>query len=226
MARKRTQEQKDFDRLALEVSVKSRRANQRLRQLETSKRTKGSISYQYVKREQYDNKEYITTGTHKVKTSTGGTGFEEVVKFKTTTRGRTKEQLKKQLEILDKFLNAESSTVSGLNRISDKAYQKYKEKTGQNPTREQFDEFWGDSFTKNIKDIFGSKAIVEVIEKTSDNLTVYEFEKLFKDVQYIDIETGEVKRGFDMNTDFKQVKKDSAEWQTVDQKIKDFKMRW
>lgn len=80
-------------------------ANKRIRSLQKVNLLQSSSAYKnIIEPKQFDQMEYIT-----------GRGY-----FKTGTKGRTKEQLLEQLDVLERFIKSKTSTISGTKLINEK----------------------------------------------------------------------------------------------------------
>ena len=105
-----------LDELRYEVEKLAKRANQRLRELETQHVTESSRAYQVTARKAYDHLPGYT------QTKAGNIAFDRSLKNKTI------EELEEELRELDKFLEAETSTIRGYKKVVfSKAYETYKQ---------------------------------------------------------------------------------------------------
>ena len=105
--------------LRSEVEKKAKRANQRLRQLEMSGITESSRAYQVTAKNVYDGLPGY------VQTSAGNIAFDRSFKDKSI------QELEKELENLDKFLEAKTSKVRGYKKQLEKSYKGYLQSQGE-----------------------------------------------------------------------------------------------
>ena len=140
------------------ITDKTRRANQRLRNLEKSGLSNSSNAYRYIERLAYDDddKDIISF------TSTGK------IKFRTDTKNMSEKELKQQISYLDNFLSAKTSTVGGVERKYKKAYKTFSE--NENNMKLSFDEFIDEyDYEELVKyqKIYGSSAMQELVSEYS-----------------------------------------------------------
>lgn len=141
------------DELRLAVSVLAKTANQRLRALEKANLTKASNAYRYAETQAYDERRFM------------GTTKRGEIKFKTTTRGRSLQELKEEVAQLQGFLfNAKTSTVKGTKQRYEQAYETWKD---VNPDKkmsfEDFGEMWLQSNMKKLVRMYGSDVAIEIM---------------------------------------------------------------
>lgn len=158
MASQLTNRYEDFnsmsaDELKLAVSVLAKTANQRLRALEKANLTKASNAYRYAETQAYDERRFMDTTKH------------GEIKFKTTTRGRSLQELKEEVAQLQGFLfNAKTSTVRGTKQRYEQAYETWKD---VNPDKkmsfEDFGEMWLQSNMKKLVRMYGSDVAIEIM---------------------------------------------------------------
>ena len=139
-------------------------ANQRLRELEKQGLSGSSAAYHAISEFYNDNREFMTT------TKSGE------LKFKTDTRHRTKEQLRRELMELDTFLfRAKTSTTKGVKAH----YEKIKVSIGVQNTNDtktqavmdffndmdmdEFTQFWEVHNYHQLFKIYGSDSVIEMI---------------------------------------------------------------
>lgn len=180
-------EQKRIAKLKDKIRTYSKTANQRLRELEKQNLQKGSVAYQFVLRDEYDNKSYISH-----------TGKGEV-KFVTALTGKTEKELNEELASLEKFLNASTSTRTGIKQVMERQYNQYKEKTGTNPTFEDFSAIYSSASVQNLLSIYGSDTIVRLQKRFGEKaITKDNIEDIISKISYID-ENGNRQLGISEN---------------------------
>ena len=157
-------------------------ANKRARSLEEKDVYRASNAYNWLERHVYDNKD---TKIY-VKDKKGRP------KFNTNTSDMSYQELKKAAASASKFVEAKTSTVSGLRVAHMKAYKTFQKKymDGSNYLSfSQFAEFWKSGLIQNYSKIFGSDQTVRLTQAMeAEDLTVEELEQILKD------------GGFDENT--------------------------
>ena len=147
-----------------------KRANQRLRQLEKSGISKSSVAYQKIQSQAYGNDLFFST------TSKGQ------FKFNTNINKLSVKDFKKLKSKVETFLNAKTSTVSGVKKSQNKAYSTYKNKTGSKMSFKEFGEFWSSGIVQQHKMAYGSEQ-TELIRQTiedNDSLTLEDVESVLK----------------------------------------------
>lgn len=152
-------------------------ANQRLRRLEQAGFTAASSAYRWAERQSYDERQFMD------KTQAGE------IKFKTTTKGRTLQEMKQELANLYTFLyEAKTSTVEGTRMRYEKQFETFKERwkasEGSEPSI-SFDDFgymWQMTGVQRIIEIYGSKEVVRLVQKArADGLSWQEIDEVFTD---------------------------------------------
>ena len=138
-------------------------ANQRLRQLEKSGVEKASSSYRYVERLGYD-KDYAMS-----KTRAGE------LKFNLSVRGRTMSELRHMANTIERFMNAPTSTVTGVKASFEKAEETFRKNYPDADI--DFKEF-GKSFSygviANFARIYGSDELIKLESKTAGEMDIEE----------------------------------------------------
>lgn len=156
------------------VSVMAKRANTRLRNLERANLTNASNAYRQVEAFAYENgkSEFMDT------TKNG------LIKFKTKTNNRSRNQLKEEVYQLDKFLNqSKTSTVSGTRERYREAYDTFKEKYNVDISYDDFGYFWSMENTQRLLSMFGSSLEVNTLENAlAKGYTLEEINKVFGDI--------------------------------------------
>lgn len=156
------------------VSVMAKRANTRLRNLERANLTNASNAYRQVEAFAYENGKSEFMDTTK-----GG-----LIKFKTKTNNRSRNQLKEEVYQLDKFLNqSKTSTVSGTRERYREAYDTFKEKYNVDISYDDFGYFWSMENTQRLLSMFGSSLEVNTLENAlAKGYTLEEINKVFGDI--------------------------------------------
>lgn len=139
--------------LQLAVQTLSKTANQRLRSLEKADMTRSSNAYRAVERFYWDMERFMD------KTSKGE------IKFKTTTRGRSVNELKEEVGELREFLfKSKTSTVSDVNRRYKQAYETWQK---NNPdikmSQDEFGDMWIQSNMKKLVSMYGSEIAIDIM---------------------------------------------------------------
>lgn len=139
------------------VSVLSKTANQRLRQIEKAGLTGASNAYRYIEGRAYDDEPYMD------KTNNGE------MKFRTNYRGTTLNSLREQMSELQEFLfKSKTSTVTGVKNKYLKGYETAKKNNPELFGKMSFDEFGGLWNTFNMKQIdkmYGSDISIKFINE-------------------------------------------------------------
>lgn len=169
-------------------------ANQRLRQLETDNLSSTSPAYRQIKSYWEDDRSFMDTTKGSIvrgkKTASG------LMKFRTNTKGMTKEQLRQELLELDTFLfRAKTSTSAGVKSH----YEKIKESIGkQNESdsksqavmnffnqmnMKEFSQFWEYTNMSQLIKAYGSDTMVELITAGKDReFNLAKMNELFADI--------------------------------------------
>lgn len=132
---------------------KTRRANQRLRNLEKSGLSESSNAYRYIKRLSYDDNSIVSF------TSTGK------IKFRTDIKNMSEKEIKKQLSYLDSFLTAKTSTVGGVNRKYKSAYNTFKTFTNLDITYNDFIDMYDNQLLIDYQKIYGSATMQNLVSE-------------------------------------------------------------
>lgn len=138
-----------------QIHTLAKRANQRLRELEKNHLDEVSPAYGAIERFKFDNREFMRT------TAKGE------MAFKTAVTGRTEKELKKELKELQQFLNAQTSTKTGIEELHKKNYEKFMQKHwkgDKKPSYKEWVRFWNNETLKKLVSLFGSEMIVKIFE--------------------------------------------------------------
>lgn len=170
-------------------------ANQRLRQLEKSNKATSSPAYKYIERLAFDVSK--TKGTDANKYSFIGETKWGEIKFNTATAKMSQSQLREEFSFIQRFLNAKTSTVTGVKKNIEKSYEKFKEqyeKQTGSQLNNDISYLWSDALFKHFSEIYGSD----------------EAENLMQQIDSSDLSNSEVreilrKSGFSLNSGYDEV---------------------
>lgn len=142
-------------RLKAFIQSQGKTANQRLRELEKQGLETSSAAYRYVNRLLADSDKAMTT------TKAGE------LKFNVNTRGKSQSELRHMAAKIRGFMQAKTSTTTGVNRAAKKAYETFT----SNPANagvdyKEFSESLSISIFANFAQIYGSDQLQELITKT------------------------------------------------------------
>ena len=145
------------EQLKFAVSVLSKTANQRLRQIEKTGLTNASNAYRYIEGRAYDEELYMD------KTKNGE------MKFRTNYRDTTLNGLREQMGVLQEFLfKSKTSTVTGVKNKYLKGYETAKKNNPELFGKMSFNEFgdlWNTFNMKLIVKMYGSDIAVKIINE-------------------------------------------------------------
>lgn len=148
--------------LLREVKVLTKRANQRLRQLEKSGVSQQSKAYRYVKRLVFDKQiNNIVDVTNKGEP-----------KFKTSFSNLSNRQLKQQLREVETFLQAKTSTVRSVKKAYEKAYKTYSRLYNDNLTFEEYSNLFDESSLAWYSKTYGSKELNKLVLEQGENKSI------------------------------------------------------
>lgn len=148
--------------LLREVKVLTKRANQRLRQLEKSGVSQQSKAYRYVKRLVFDKQiNNIVDVTNKGEP-----------KFKTSFSNLSNRQLKQQLREVETFLQAKTSTVRSVKKAYEKAYKTYSRLYNDNLTFEEYSNLFDESSLSWYSKTYGSKELNKLVLEQGENKSI------------------------------------------------------
>ena len=152
---------KKLSRSQLEVAVESlaKTANQRLRELEKSRGgvrySEHSSAYAYVEKLAFD-KGKVRKGDEYKRAFIEGTKAEKP-KFSRKVKKMDEATLRAELEVLQNFLTAKTTTVTGTKEHLERTYKLFKDKVlGEESklSQEQYQGFWDDALIKNAMSLF------------------------------------------------------------------------
>lgn len=169
-ASKATQELRKERRTDAESQLKALAtiANQRLARLEKFGLTKSSNAYRYLEKRHFDRDKMLYENRS------------GKIRFTTSVKGRSAQQLQHQIRELERFLyEAKTSTVKGTNAKYTKAFTTYKQHfeekhPGETIQRSTFDSLArAEGFATFVK-AFGSSAISDLLDAADDpNFDLY-----------------------------------------------------
>ena len=150
-------------------------ANKRARALEEKDLYRASNAYNWLERHVYDNK---NTKIY-VKDKQGRP------KFNTNISKMSFQELKSASAEASKFIEAKTSTVSGIKEMYLKGYNTYK-KNHMNDSNylsfEEYSEFWKSGLVQNYSKIFGSDQVVRLSQAMeAEDLSVKELEQILEE---------------------------------------------
>lgn len=147
----------NYEQIKFAVSVLSKTANQRLRQIEKTGLTNASNAYRYIEGRAYDEELYMD------KTKKGE------MKFRTNYRDTTLNGLREQMGVLQEFLfKSKTSTVTGVKNKYLKGYETAKKNNPELFGKMSFNEFgdlWNTFNMKQIVKMYGSDIAVKFINE-------------------------------------------------------------
>lgn len=151
------------------LGTASKRANQRMRQLEKDRLDTSSLAYKHIKEREVDHSSSLA------KTKHGET------KFKTTFKGRTIQDLRRQAKDVLGFLNTKTSTSRGARARHEKAYNKFVENRRKEwiedgntaesfviPSREAWANAWEIENMKMLESLLTSDQRVRITQYAQD----------------------------------------------------------
>ena len=176
------------------IRTYAKTANQRLRQLESDNLHETSPAYRQIRSYFNDNRSFMEATKGSIvrgkKTEAG------LMKFRTNTKGMTKEELRKELLELDTFLfRAKTSTSAG----TKSHYEKIKESIGrQNESgskssemmdffnkmdMDEFSDFWSYKNMSQMFKIYGSDTVIQLISEGEEKkFDLGRMNELFTDI--------------------------------------------
>lgn len=148
--------------LLRQVRALTKRANQRLRQLERSGVVQQSRAYRYVKRLVFDKQIYdVVDLTNKGEP-----------KFKTSYSKMNNRQLKRQIREIETFLQAKTSTVGGVRQAYEKAYKTYSRIYNDNLTFEEYSNLFDETNLKWYSNTYGSKELNKLVSQYGEDKAI------------------------------------------------------
>lgn len=176
------------------IRTYAKTANQRLRQLESDNLHEKSAIYKYIRSYFNDNRSFMDVTKGNIvrgkKTAAG------LMKFRTNTKGMTKEELRKELLELDTFLfRSKTSTSAGVKSH----YEKIKESIGTQKSdksksqevmdyfnkmsMDEFSDFWEYKNMSLMFKIYGSDTVIQLISEGEEKkFDLGRMNELFTDI--------------------------------------------
>ena len=106
------------------------------------------------------------------------------IKFNTALTNRDDSELKEELRKIDKFLNAKTSTKSGIDRAFKNQYESYIEKyPEQNLSFDEFNSIYSSSLIKSFLDIYQSDELTNILDNTISN-SIEDIERVLRNVGF------------------------------------------
>lgn len=179
------------DNLAQTAAILAKRANTRLRALEQRGLQKGSNAYRYIEKLHFD------------KDSATAVDSKGRMKFNTNFRRLSYQEIQHRLGEITRFLEAQTSTVSGVNAKYKKGFEAYRERYNANISYSDFADLMRNETMKRLKSQFSSNVISRVITHMSEtDETVKQTMDRFRNV---DIENSDI-------TEFEEVLNEDTPW--------------
>lgn len=151
-----------------------KKANQRLRELEKQGLANSSEAYQYIMNKANKN----LAGKTKVKmfsTTTKGQ-----IKFRTdlaTLKKANKNTYKALIKTVEGFIEAKTSTRTGINEKNKQTYESFKNTTGFKGNYSEFDDLWRNVEFIELTKIFGVSTTIEMMDDIRDTLKAGDIDK-------------------------------------------------
>lgn len=169
-------QERDLSEKIKELKKLGKRANERLKDLENSKKSEKSFAYNNAMN--YFNK--IGREGKSVKGSSGKP------RFKYAKGKMTESEINRELRQINKFLNSQTSTLSGYKKVKKKKEEATKsyieEKFGKKPSKKQYDKIIGLAENRNIWEyiasLLTSERLFEIISNASEK-QINEIERIF-----------------------------------------------
>ena len=147
----------------------NKRANQRMRQLEKDALDTSSIAYQTIKKYEVDHSTSLAKTKH------------DETKFKTSFKGRTIQDLRRQAKDVLGFLNAKTSTSKGTKNKYQKSFDKFNEtmkkrwieddnspETFKPASMSAWANIWQSENLKKLQQLLPSEQIAEIYQHGDD----------------------------------------------------------
>lgn len=158
------------EQLTAWLGTASKRANQRMRQLEKDSLATSSLAYQHIKTREVDHSSSLAKTRH------------GEIKFKTSFKGRTIQDLRRQAKDVLGFLNAKTSTSKGTKNKYQKSLDKFNEtmkkrwiEDGNSPetfkpaSMSAWANIWQSENLKKLQSLLPSDQIAEIYQYGEDN---------------------------------------------------------
>lgn len=171
------------------VESMAKTANQRLAELERSRNENGkyaqysehSSAYAYVKKIAFD-KGKLKEADRAKRAFIEGRG-EDAPRFSRKVAKMTEETLREEVESLQKFLKASTSTVSGTKKVLTETYKAFTtSEKGTDVSRETYKGFWEDALIKHAMSLFYSSINELMTIADKKKLSAGEVKKILEDI--------------------------------------------
>lgn len=171
------------------ASKLAKTANQRLRSLEKAGLQNASNAYRYIEKLHFD------------KDNATATDSKGRMKFNTNYRGLTYQQIQHNIGEITRFLEAQTSTISGVNTKYRKGFETYRERYGADISYAEFTDLMRNDTMKRLKSQFSSSVINRIINHMkATGETVKQAMDRFKDVDIENSDMSEFEEILDENT--------------------------
>ena len=171
------------------VESMAKTANQRLTELERYREESGkyarysehSSAYAYIEKIAFD-KGKLKESDRAKRDFIEGKG-ESSPRFSRKVAKMTEETLREEVESLQKFLKAKTSTVSGTKKVLTETYKAFTEsEKGANISRETYSGFWEDALIKHAMSLFYSSINELMTIADEKKLSAGEVKKILEDI--------------------------------------------
>ena len=164
-------------------------ANKRLRALEEKGLANASNAYRYIEKLHFD------------KDSATATDAQGRMKFNTNFRGLTYQEVQHRIGEITRFLEAQTSTVSGVNAKYKRGFETYRERYGADISYAEFTDLMRNDTMKRLKGQFSSAVINRIIDHMkATGETAKQAMDRFKDVDIENSDIEEFEEILDENT--------------------------
>lgn len=135
-------------KLKAEYRRVTKSANKKLAKLEKSGYDKHSRAYTYLSSKLPDRESIIPN-----------------MRFNTSTRGMSQQDIAHQLSIASKFIHAKTSTKTGVDRAYKKAYQSFKKSQEVKVTYDEWKDIVSNTDFNDFSQKFGSEQLTKIVDK-------------------------------------------------------------
>ena len=129
--------------------------NSRLSALERKGYAESSLAFRYITEKDPHRWEYVT------KSKSG------YAKISLKTKGLSRNQLLAKATTIQGFINAKTSTISGIKKAYDKSFNTFNERYNTNISREEYIDIVTHDKWKDASKKFGSDQILDIVQKYS-----------------------------------------------------------
>ena len=169
------------------IKTVGKAANQRLRELESQGLTSSSAAYRYIQKITFDE-EKAKKGAEVPTASTMGRTAAGEIKFNLRVRGKTMGELRHEVATIEGFMNARSSTVTGVKAIYKDAADTFERTHGKEYTKgdyARFAEALSYTLFRTFERIYGSEIALEVSQKADQGgLSIDEIEEALREAGF------------------------------------------